>query len=106
MHRLRSGLSQGEVARLLGSMSGSKVSRYERSERCPSLETLLAYEILFGNCGRVFFEGLCTKLEEEIRDRAKTLYRQLDQSRSFDAITKRKMDFLAEVIYPPIYEKE
>jgi hypothetical protein len=36
------------VAILLGCKKGTKVSRYERFARKPSLETLFAYEVVFG----------------------------------------------------------
>ena len=44
-YRKRSGLSQDEVAFLLGCQTGAKVSRYEPFARKPSLETLFAYEV-------------------------------------------------------------
>jgi len=47
-YRKQSGLSQDEVAYLLGCQNGTKVSRYERFARKPSLETLFAYEVVFG----------------------------------------------------------
>src|SRR5258708_38807061 len=43
-HRKRLGLSQDEVAYLLGAESGAKVCRYERLVRGASLETALAFE--------------------------------------------------------------
>src|SRR5437867_3300702 len=47
MYRKRAHLSQDEVAFLLGSRSGARVSRYERCRQTPNLRTLLAYEFLF-----------------------------------------------------------
>jgi hypothetical protein len=41
-NRKRLALSQDEVAFLLGALSGTKVCRYERFVRTPSLETALA----------------------------------------------------------------
>src|SRR5437879_2490611 len=46
-HRKRSGLSQDEVAFLLGRRSGTKVSRHESFARMPGPRTLLAYEAIF-----------------------------------------------------------
>jgi len=99
MSRLRSGLSQGELAELLGCRHGSKVSRYETSQRCPAFETLLAYEVVFGGSGREFFEGRYCEMADEIRDRAVTLFRRLD-AQAFTPQVKRKLDFLVDVIHP------
>lgn len=57
MYRKRAGLSQDEVAFLLGVKSGAKVSRYERRRRVPPLETALAYEAIFRIPVRELFLG-------------------------------------------------
>ena len=46
-HRKRLGLSQDEVAYLLGAESGAKASRYERFSREPGFRTALACEAVF-----------------------------------------------------------
>ena len=46
--RRRSGLTQAEVAFLLGAESGAKVSRYERLSRRPSFQTALGLQAVFG----------------------------------------------------------
>jgi transcriptional regulator with XRE-family HTH domain len=101
MYRKRSGLSQSEIAELLGCQHGSKVSRYERSARCPGLETLLAYEVIFSGSGREFFEGRYANIERDVRLRAQKLFKRFDSEPGFTALTKRKMDFLTDLIYPP-----
>jgi hypothetical protein len=45
------------VAWLLGCRAGSKVSRYERFARTPSLLTVFAYEIIFRTPARDLFAG-------------------------------------------------
>jgi len=72
-YRKRAGLSQDEVAFLLGCKSGAKVSRYERLARRPSLETAFAYEALFGVPARELFAGVYQKVEGEIAKRARAL---------------------------------
>ena len=57
-HRKRRGLSQGDVAFLLGSPTGARVSRYERFRRQPTLQTAFAYEVIFGIPARELFAGL------------------------------------------------
>lgn len=57
-YRKRLGLSQAEIAYLLGCKSAAKVSRYERFQRIPGLVTALRYEAVFGVPANVLFAGL------------------------------------------------
>ena len=57
-YRKRAGLSQEEVAFLLGCQDGHKASRYELRKRKPNLETVLAYELIFGTPARELFAGV------------------------------------------------
>ncbi len=63
MYRKRTGFSQDEIAYLLDSQSGAKVSRYEHFIREPSLETALAYEVIFQIPVRELFAGVFEKVE-------------------------------------------
>lgn len=45
--RQQAGLTQKELAQLLGCKTAAKVSRYERGLRVPGLKTLMLYEDLF-----------------------------------------------------------
>ena len=72
-HRKRLGLSQKEVAYLLGAESGAKVCRYERFARDPGLETALAYEALFQKPVSELLAGLYQKIEKQVAARAKAL---------------------------------
>ena len=81
-HRRRSGLSQDEMAFLLGSSSGAKISRYEHRARRPTLKTALAYEAIFQVPASALFAGLYQKVEKETAARAQLLARKLAQSRS------------------------
>jgi transcriptional regulator with XRE-family HTH domain len=47
MHRKQHALAQHELAVLLGCENGSKVSRYERGQRAPTISSIMAYEIVF-----------------------------------------------------------
>jgi transcriptional regulator with XRE-family HTH domain len=78
-NRKRLALSQKEVAFLLGNKGGAKVSRYERFDREPSLETALALEVIFQRSTSELFSGLYQKVEHEVMERAKTLADQTDQ---------------------------
>ncbi len=79
-YRKQSGLSQDEVAFLLGCQTGTKVSRYERFARKPSLETLFAYEVVFGAPVRELFAGAYQKVEKKILNRAQLLTRKLNRA--------------------------
>lgn len=48
MHRRESGLSQRDLARILGYSDQWQISRHERSRSNPTLRTALAYEAVFG----------------------------------------------------------
>ena len=101
MFRKRSGLSQPELARLLGCREGSKVSRYERGERSPSFDTLLAYEVVFRETTQKLFAGESHRARDQIKKRAQALFRELDAKEPFTPSVKQKMAFLTDLIYPP-----
>src|SRR3989442_14855757 len=73
VNRKRLAMSQDEVAFLLGAQTGTKVCRYERFVREPSLETALAYEAIFKTSASELFGGLYQKVEREVAERAKML---------------------------------
>ena len=76
-YRRRSRFSQEELALLLGSRSGTRVSRYERQVRKPTLETALAYEAIFRVPVSTIFAGLYRKVEKETIARAEDLAERL-----------------------------
>jgi transcriptional regulator with XRE-family HTH domain len=92
-YRRRAGLSQREVAFLLGAQSGSKVCRYERLWERPTLETLLAYEAILGVPARELFAGVFEKVEKTIFERASALAKQLEAAKS-DRVKARKVALL------------
>ena len=63
-YRKRSGLSQREVAFLVGCRNGAQVSRYEKRRRLPPLRTALACEAAFGVPVSVLFAGLREAVRE------------------------------------------
>lgn len=58
---------------------GKDVSPHERWSRVPSLEKALAYEALYGIPVRDLFAGLYEKVEGEVKRRARTLCRELEE---------------------------
>lgn len=79
--RKRAGLSQDEVAFLLGSRRGARVSDHERAGKQPTLKTVLAYEAIFRIPVRELFAGLYRKVEKTTAARARRLARKLTNER-------------------------
>jgi len=81
VHHLRSyrktfGLSQKEVARLLGSRQGSNVCRYERFRSVPSLQTAIAYEIIFKASLSDLLPDLYAEVRDQVSRRARSLLKK------------------------------
>jgi len=95
-YRKRSGLSQNEVAFLLGCQNGIKVSRYEGFARKPNLETLFAYESVFGASARELFAGAYQKVEKRTLNRAQLLTRKLNRATP-DRMATRKLQILKAI---------
>jgi transcriptional regulator with XRE-family HTH domain len=100
MFRKRSGLTQAELAGLLGCAHGSKVYRYEHGIRIPTLQTVIAFEIVFRVPVAALFTGTYEKVRGDVRARAQRLSRQLD-AKPFTPAQKQKLEALVAVIYPP-----
>ena len=96
-YRKRDGLSQREIAFLLGAQSGAKVCRYERFVREPSLATALAYEAIFKRSVSELFPGLYQKVEGEVAERAQILISKKDYANPNQQIA-RKREALASLL--------
>ena len=72
-HRKPTGLSQEELAILLGFESGGQVARQEMGHRKPSLQTALAYEAIYGKSVRELFLGDAQQVETIIRNNVRKL---------------------------------
>lgn len=77
-HRKRTGLSQAELAYLLGSESGTIVSRYERRMRQPSLEAAIACELVFNVPASTLFPEVYRKVEKSVIERALLLSERIE----------------------------
>ena len=95
-YRRRSRFSQEEVALLLGSRSGTRVSRYEQRVRKPTLETALAYEAIFQVPVRELFAGLYQKVERETAARAEELAERLVSANTV-RVSSRKLASLRAI---------
>lgn len=76
-HRKHSGLTQQELAFLLGCEDGGLVSRYERRRRLPPLETALACEAIFGVPVGELFAGVRERIDCKIKRRRTELNTKL-----------------------------
>lgn len=92
-HRKRVGLLQKELAFLLGVSGGAKVSRYEHFIRQPTLQTVFAYEVIFGVTARELFAGIFQEVEEETLRRVQTLIHNLKKQNP-QSTTNRKIELL------------
>ena len=80
-HRKRGGLSQDEMAFLLGYQSGTKISRFERLARQPNLETVIACQVVFGIPAHKLFPGVFAEVEKTVTERARQLSARLQGKR-------------------------
>lgn len=101
-NRRRLGLSQDELAFLLGAGSGAKVSRYERLIREPNLRTVLAFEVIFDKSASHLFSRFCKEVQKDIALRARFLRRRIAAQEIADQ-SSRKNRALTRMI--TIYSK-
>lgn len=94
------GLSQSELARLLGFTSRSLVSKLERGERAPSVEALLAAMVLFGATAPELFPQFYSHIKERLMRDAAALFAKLDGDTSLKA--KRKRELLNRALHSAI----
>src|SRR2546425_12647043 len=79
-YRKRSGLTQREVAFLVGCRNGAQVLRYEKRRRLPPLRTALACEAAFGVPVSVLFAGLREAAGQAVGERLGALKSKLETS--------------------------
>jgi transcriptional regulator with XRE-family HTH domain len=95
-HRRRWGLTQTELAALLGVESSTTISRIERSVRRPTAPNVVAYSVLFDVPASELFASLHGQIKESVSAAAKRLYDELEQKG--DSQSLRKREFLEEVL--------
>jgi transcriptional regulator with XRE-family HTH domain len=98
-YRKESGLSQQEVAFLLGCEDGTVVSRYEKRRRLPPIETALACEEIFGVPVADLFVGTRRSVRKDIAQRRMELRSRLQAKTlkgSAAQVTAHKLRWLAE----------
>jgi transcriptional regulator with XRE-family HTH domain len=96
-YRKKLGLTQREVAFLLGYRGNAKVSRYERQGPIPTLKTIFAYEAIFQKPARELFAGIYDRAERETLRRARLLVSRL-RTRQASPVLARKIANLRAVV--------
>jgi len=95
--RKRAGLSQDELAYLLGGRGAKLVSRYERFERAPRLEAALAFEAALGEPASELFAGTFDSAREKVRHRARVMELQMRRNRR-STLTARKEATIRKIL--------
>jgi DNA-binding XRE family transcriptional regulator len=75
--RRKTGLTQREVAFLLGSDDATQVSHHERGTRLPNLSTALAYHLILGPPIEVLFADVRSGLKLRAKNRLRRLRARL-----------------------------
>lgn len=96
--RRRIGLSQRELAFLLGYKSDSQVSRLENGGRLPHFVQVLAIELVFGIDSSEFFDGVRRSTRRAVCGRVRQLQRSLHRSGSKHPRVSFKVARLQELL--------
>ena len=85
------GLSQREMAKLLGFESSAEISRLEHGKRTPGLETALVCSTLFGVPVQELFPQLVMESVDKLRERVGELHEGIFQTSTLAAVRKREL---------------
>jgi transcriptional regulator with XRE-family HTH domain len=88
--RRRLGLTQADIAALLGVRWKTRVSRYEREPSLPPLDAALAYEGIYGRPISEIFSGASAKVRAGIRERAQNLLQKSRDAASPVELRRRR----------------
>jgi len=97
-YRKQAGLSQRELAKLLGYGHAGPVSRHERLRSLPPLVMAMAYAVVFRISISKLFAGLLELVEKSVENRLgglETALREPDPRALHKAMTKRKLEWLS-----------
>lgn len=90
-HRRLWGLTQRELAALIGSVSSAQISRLETSKRAPRIECALACQVLFGIPPSAMFPDAYASVEEKVM---RNIYRKdlaCSHTTSLSGLRKREL---------------
>lgn len=89
--RQRSALSEEELAYLINQMSHTAVSYFETGDRVPTLEGVLALQVIFGIGPRDMFPGYYERVEDGVMRRAAQLLARLEGKTDQRSEAKRQL---------------
>src|SRR5580700_3162759 len=78
--RKKSGLSQRDVARILGCVTPYQVSRHEHSAVSPNAQALFGYQVLFQQPAADIFPGLYDSVQSQVEERLVAFENELHNS--------------------------
>ena len=94
-HRRKWGLSQKDLARLIGTIGCAQLSRYENNKRAPKVEVALACQVIFGVIPSIMFLDTYASVEEEVMRNMARMDEALENTTSLTGLRKRELFSLA-----------
>lgn len=85
------GLTQRELAGLLGGRSPTHIARIEAGKRIPTIEIALACQIIFGVPPEIMFPRLYTEIEEREMQGIYRFHKGLLQTTNLSGVRKRDL---------------
>lgn len=94
-HRRIWGLTQRELAEIIGIVSSVQVSRYENGKRAPRIEIALACQAIFGVAPSIMFPDTYALVEEEVMRNMAQMDLALQNTTNPSDLRKRELFSLA-----------
>lgn len=94
-YRRNWGLTQRELAELIGTASAVQISRYENNKRAPKIEVALACQAIFGVPPSIMFPDAYTRAEDEVMRNMCRIDQRLEHTTSLLGLRKRELFSLA-----------
>jgi len=107
VHRRKAGLTQREIARLLGYDDPYQVSRHERMKTAPPLIIALAYEVLFGESVSTLFSAFRLTAASAVERSIEEFERHLQEEGKGRAAgrTAQKLQWLTDRKCPKVVDR-
>jgi DNA-binding XRE family transcriptional regulator len=98
-HRMKSGMSQRELADLIGILADHQISKHERSATVPSLLAALSYQVVFSVPITELFPGIYESVRMNLEERLCEMETELQNSTAKGRgahVIARKLEWLLE----------
>lgn len=99
-YRRKAGLTQKELAHLMGAETHAYISRHERGVRMPDIRTIFAYARIFRVRPEKLFPALAERISADVASRAAALLEEIEREENPSARTIQKRSHL-ESLLPP-----